>query len=81
VPANSVANRETYHLIATREDGIRTVLCKCLSERRANEHRDMLLRVRAFASVEIERHAAATMEPIFFAELNLGGGHAPDQWN
>ena len=54
--ASSVDSRETYHLVATLADGSRAPLCNCLSEDRASEHRDMLLRVGAYSNVEIERH-------------------------
>lgn len=53
--ASCVASRETYRLIATSADGIRAVLCNCLSQDRASQHREMLLRVGAFSNVEIER--------------------------
>ena len=51
--------QETYHLVVTRADGTRVPLCKSLSEDKANEHRDILLRVGAFENVEIERHPPA----------------------
>jgi len=49
------SQQEAFHLVVTRADGSRVRLCTPLSEDKAIEHRDMLLRVGAFENVEIER--------------------------